>query len=59
LFDSSIAQIVPELGKARQASNEKARSMLGWTPRSREDAIIGTAESLVQLGLLGDTKRAA
>jgi dihydroflavonol-4-reductase len=52
LFDSSVAQIVPELGKSKNATNEKARRMLGWKPRSREDAVIATAESLVRFGLL-------
>jgi nucleoside-diphosphate-sugar epimerase len=52
LFDSGIAQIAPELGKSKNASNEKARRMLGWTPRTNEDALVATAESLVQLGLL-------
>jgi dihydroflavonol-4-reductase len=48
----TVAQIVPLLGKVRKSTNEKARSMLGWAPRSNEDAIIATAESLVKLGLL-------
>jgi dihydroflavonol-4-reductase len=26
--------------------------MLGWQPRSREDAIVATAESLIRLGLI-------
>jgi dihydroflavonol-4-reductase len=41
---------VPELGKVKQASNEKARRVLGWSPRSNEDAIVATAQSLVRLG---------
>jgi nucleoside-diphosphate-sugar epimerase len=49
-FDSSVKQIVPELGKARQASNAKAKSLLGWAPRSNEDAIAATGESLLRLG---------
>jgi nucleoside-diphosphate-sugar epimerase len=49
-FDSSVRQIVPELGKAKQASNAKAKQALGWAPRSNEEAIIATAESLVRLG---------
>ncbi len=52
LVDSSIAQVAPELGKVKNASGEKARRVLGWTPRSREDALVATAESLMQLGLL-------
>jgi len=26
--------------------------MLGWAPRSNEDSVVATAESLVRLGLL-------
>ncbi len=58
LFDSSVAQIVPELGKFKNATNEKARRMLGWEPRSREDAIIATADSLLRLGLLKNARGA-
>jgi dihydroflavonol-4-reductase len=59
LIDSSIAQFIPELGKAWNVTNAKARELLGWTPRSNEEAIVATAESLLQLGLLRNTKRAA
>ena len=52
LIDSTTAQIVPELDKAKKATNEKARRVLGWSPRSNDDAIVATAESLVHLGLL-------
>jgi dihydroflavonol-4-reductase len=52
LFDPTVAQIAPDLGMVRNATNEKARRVLGWTPRSNEDAIVATAESLVKLGLL-------
>ena len=51
-FDRSVRQIVPELGRTKAASNEKARSTLDWAPRSNEDAILATAASLRQLGLL-------
>lgn len=52
LRDQEVKQVVPELGKFRNATNEKARRLLGWSPRSNEDAIVATAESLVRLGLL-------
>jgi len=48
-FDSSVKQIVPELGKVKQASNEKAKRVLGWAPRSNDDAIVASAESLIRL----------
>jgi nucleoside-diphosphate-sugar epimerase len=49
-FDSSVKQIVPELGKVKQASNAKAKRVLGWAPRSNEEAIVASAESLLRLG---------
>jgi dihydroflavonol-4-reductase len=52
LFDPSLKQIIPELGKSKNASNEKAKRVLGWTPRSNEESVVATAESLVRLGLL-------
>ena len=49
VFDSSVRQIVPELGKQREASNAKAKSVLGWAPRSNDDALVASAESLLRL----------
>ena len=59
LKDPAIKLILPELGKLKNGTNEKAVRMLGWSPRSREDALVATAESLVQLGLLKDSRKAA
>ncbi len=59
LVDPSLKQIVPELGEIKSATNEKARRVLGWAPRSNDDAILATAESLVRLGLLRHSKKAA
>jgi nucleoside-diphosphate-sugar epimerase len=59
LRDPAVKQIVPELGKVKNASNEKAKRMLGWAPRSNEEAIVATAESLVRLGLLKDSAKKA
>jgi nucleoside-diphosphate-sugar epimerase len=50
--DPAVQQILPELGKVKSATSEKARRVLGWSPRSNEDAIVATAESLVRLELL-------
>jgi nucleoside-diphosphate-sugar epimerase len=50
--DPAAKQIVPELGKRKNATSEHAQKLLGWKPRSREDAIVSTAESLVRLGLV-------
>jgi dihydroflavonol-4-reductase len=44
---------VPELGRAKPATNEKARRVLGWNPRSKEDALAATGQSLVRLRVVG------
>jgi nucleoside-diphosphate-sugar epimerase len=54
LRDPAVKLILPELGKVKNATNEKAERLLGWAPRSNEDALVATAESLVRLGLLRD-----
>ena len=51
-FSPTVRQMLPELGKVKNSSNEKARRVLGWVPRSNEACIIAAAESLLQLGLL-------
>jgi len=58
-FDPAVRQLLPELGKIKNATNEKAKRMLGWAPRPSEEAIVATAESLVRLGLLKDSPRKA
>jgi len=57
--DPAARQIVPELGKMKNATSEKARRVLGWAPRSNEDAVVATAESLMRLGLLKDSPKKA
>jgi hypothetical protein len=52
LSNPAARQILPELGRPKNASNEKARRVLGWQPRTSEEAIVAAAESLVQFGLL-------
>ena len=52
IFNRSVALITPELGKSKNATNAKAKRVLGWAPRSNEDAVVATAESLIRLGLL-------
>jgi len=57
--DPAVKQILPELGKMKNATNEKAKRVLCWAPRSNEESIVATAESLVRLGLLKDSRRDA
>lgn len=40
------------LGQNTACSNAKAKKLLGWQPRSAEEAIIATAKSMVELRLI-------
>lgn len=52
IFDKPIRQVLPDLGKISQASNKKARDILGWEPRGTEESVVDTADSLVKYGLV-------
>jgi dihydroflavonol-4-reductase len=52
LVNSELRAVVPQLRRAQGASHEKATRMLRWNPRSTEDAILASARSLVDLGLV-------
>ncbi len=50
-FSAEVRYLAFELGERRSASHEKATRVLGWTPRSREEAVLAAARSLIELGL--------
>jgi dihydroflavonol-4-reductase len=50
--DPKIKSIVPLLGIYMNTTSAKAIRLLGWSPRSTEEAILATAESLIRLNLL-------
>ncbi|OJF93720.1 SDR family oxidoreductase [Pararhizobium antarcticum] len=47
LFDPGVRLILKELGRDATVSNDKARRMLGGTPRSETEAIRASAQSLI------------
>lgn len=51
-FSVKAKQVLPMLGQFRISSNEKARTVLGWNPRSNEEAVIAAGESLLHLGFI-------
>ncbi len=57
LFDPRMRQLLPLLGNIRNATSAKAERVLGWKPRSREDAVVATAESLLKFGIVGSAAR--
>jgi dihydroflavonol-4-reductase len=52
LFDKKVALVVNSLDWDFELSNEKAKRILKWTPRSKEEAIISMAESLIEQGFV-------
>ncbi|MDQ0250450.1 dihydroflavonol-4-reductase [Sphingomonas kyeonggiensis] len=52
LFNPMAREAAPRLGIRSSASNAKARELLDWQPRSNEEAILATAHSLIDLGLI-------
>jgi arsenate reductase-like glutaredoxin family protein len=52
LKDPAVKAIVPLLGRLMNATNAKAIRQLDWSPRSTEEAVLATAESLIRLHLL-------
>jgi dihydroflavonol-4-reductase len=56
-FDPGMRTLLPMLGKIRHATSAKAERLLGWQPRSREDALVATAESLLKFGIVGSARQ--
>jgi dihydroflavonol-4-reductase len=52
-----VRSLLPLLGNSRHVTGAKAQRVLGWQPRSREDAIVATAESLIEFGIVGSGTR--
>jgi dihydroflavonol-4-reductase len=45
-FSRRVRGSLPDIGVYRNGSSHKARSVLGWQPRSREEAVFATVDSL-------------
>ena len=52
LVDPSLRDVTGSLGHAMNGSNEKARRVLGWTPRPPEESLVDTAKSLIDFNLV-------
>ena len=52
LFDKKVSRVIDALDWDYELSNEKAKSILKWTPRSKEEAILSMAESLIEQGFV-------
>jgi dihydroflavonol-4-reductase len=52
LFDKVTRVVVSRLGLELHVANERIKRVLGWQPRSMEDTIVATGESLIAMGLV-------
>ena len=52
LFDKKISRVTESLDWDYELSNEKAKRILKWTPRSAEESILSMAESLIEQGFV-------
>jgi dihydroflavonol-4-reductase len=52
LKDPMVKSMLPLLSKHMNTTSAKAINLLGWLPRSTEEAILASAESLIRLHLL-------
>ncbi|MDX6603353.1 MAG: hypothetical protein QOF13_2555 [Solirubrobacterales bacterium] len=52
LFDPGIRSITGQLGKRSSYSSEKARELLGWSPRPVEETVVETGRSMVDKGVV-------
>jgi nucleoside-diphosphate-sugar epimerase len=52
LFSSEFRPVAAELGYVKKVSNDKARRVLGLQPRTAQEAILASAESMVAKALV-------
>jgi len=52
LVNPSVRPMIHELGVFKPMSNQKARDVLGWKPRTPTDTLVATGKSLVERGLV-------
>ena len=52
IFKPELQQVASQLGKVKVLSNEKAKTVLNWQPRSKETIVVDTAESLIKFGIV-------
>ena len=52
IFKPELKQVASQLGKVKVLSNEKAKTVLNWQPRSKETIVADTAKSLIKYRLV-------
>jgi nucleoside-diphosphate-sugar epimerase len=52
LYNPAARNIVPQLGRRKNASSEKAQTILNWKPRSNEEAVTSAIESMLRFDVI-------
>lgn len=52
IFDPGIRSITNQLGERVELSSEKAKTLLGWSPRPSQETIVDCAQSLIGEGVV-------
>ena len=51
-FSPLMKTVANQLGKTKELDNSKAKNILGWQPRSGEEAVIASAKSLIEFDIV-------
>ena len=51
-FCPLMKTVANQLGKTKELDNSKAKNILGWQPRSGEEAVIASAKSLIEFDIV-------
>lgn len=52
LCNKKVAILIPYPGLVQQASNQKEKNMLSEQTRSTEEAVLATANNLIDIGIV-------
>ncbi|HEY5052832.1 MAG TPA: aldehyde reductase [Solirubrobacterales bacterium] len=52
IFDPQVRAITGQLGEKVELSSEKAKTLLGWSPRPLEETIVDCAQSMIDKGVV-------
>lgn len=52
IFDPSVRSVVGQLGRRTETSSDKAKTLLGWSPRPSKETITDCARSLIDKGVV-------
>lgn len=55
-FDATVKPVLLDLGTERKMNNSKAINELGWKPIKPEEAVLSSAASILQLGIVKKNK---